>query len=572
MGYLPFYPGRLSRFQLIGSAVAGICGGQRFIFWGIMTSSNAGSRPLIQKLETTASEVQKTSPRVEIRIYNTLTRQKETFEPVVAGKVGIYLCGPTVYSASHIGHMVGPVIFDTIKRFLVYNDYVVSFVVNITDIDDKIINQAAKEGCGIEELSKRVTDDYQKHLKSLHVEVDHFPFATKYIDHMLRMIGTLIEKGHAYAAAGDVYFDVTSFADYGKLSNRRIDELMAGARKEVSDIKKNAADFALWKGAKPGEPAWPSPWGDGRPGWHIECSVMSSALLGETFDIHGGGLDLVFPHHEDEIAQSECCNGKTYAKYWLHNGLMQYTNESRKIGAREGDFASQEEGKMSKSKGNIRTLTDLFSQFPPETIRYFLLSTHYRSPINFSDERIQEVAGGLAKMHTLAERIERVLGESYYTMKAPTRRAELSWKADGPFLTEACEYRRRYLEYMDDDFNTGGAIAVVGELVTLLNRFAGEANLEATTAKPEDKEHFRKGVLILKELVSTLGLLLDAPKGADSGEDSLLPKVLELMIELRKEARQSKNFALSDRIRDGLAQVGITLQDGKEGTRWKIDG
>lgn len=540
-------------------------------FRDIMTSSNAGGRPLIQKLETAAAEADKTSPRAEIRIYNTLTRQKETFEPVVPGKVGIYLCGPTVYSASHIGHMVGPVIFDTIKRFLAFNDYAVSFVVNITDIDDKIINQAAKEGCGIEELSKRVTEDYQKHLKSLQVEVDHFPFATKYIDHMLKMIGTLIEKGHAYAADGDVYFDVTSFAGYGKLSNRRIEELMAGARKEVSDIKRNAADFALWKGAKPGEPSWPSPWGNGRPGWHIECSVMSSALLGETFDIHGGGLDLVFPHHEDEIAQSECCNGKTYAKYWLHNGLMQYTNETRKIGAREGDFASQEEGKMSKSKGNIRTLTDLFSKFSPETIRYFLLSTHYRSPINFSDERIQEVAGGLTKIHTLAELVARVLGESFYTLKAPTKRAPLAWEANSPFLTDVAEYRRRYLEYMDDDFNTGGAIAVVGELVTALNRFAGDKNLDASSAKAEDKEQFRKGTVVLKELVSILGLLLDAPKNAAAGDDGLLSKVLELMIELRKEARQSKNFALSDRIRDGLAQIGVTLQDGKEGTRWKLE-
>lgn len=540
-------------------------------FRDIMTSSNAGGRPLIQKLETSAAEADKTSPRAEIRIYNTLTRQKETFEPVIPGKVGIYLCGPTVYSASHIGHMVGPVIFDTIKRFLAFNDYAVSFVVNITDIDDKIINQAAKEGCGIEELSKRVTEDYQKHLKSLQVEVDHFPFATKYIDHMLKMIGTLIEKGHAYAADGDVYFDVTSFAGYGKLSNRRIEELMAGARKEVSDIKRNAADFALWKGAKPGEPSWPSPWGNGRPGWHIECSVMSSALLGETFDIHGGGLDLVFPHHEDEIAQSECCNGKTYAKYWLHNGLMQYTNETRKIGAREGDFASQEEGKMSKSKGNIRTLTDLFSKFSPETIRYFLLSTHYRSPINFSDERIQEVAGGLTKIHTLAELVARVLGESFYTLNAPTKRAPLAWEANSPFLTDVAEYRRRYLEYMDDDFNTGGAIAVVGELVTALNRFAGEKNLDASSAKAEDKDQFRKGAVVLKELVSILGLLLDAPKNAAAVDDGLLSKVLELMIELRKEARQSKNFALSDRIRDGLAQIGVTLQDGKEGTRWKIE-
>jgi cysteinyl-tRNA synthetase len=507
-----------------------------------------------------------------IKIYNTLTRQKEVFEPIQPGKVGIYLCGPTVYSKSHIGHMVGPVIFDTVKRYLAFNGFKVTFVVNITDIDDKIINQAKVENCSIEDLSRRITADYQKHLASLGVEVDHFPHATQYIQAMQKMIATLIEKGHAYPAQGDVYFDVTSFHEYGKLSNRRIDELLAGARKEVSDIKKSAADFALWKRAKPGEPAWESPWGPGRPGWHIECSVMSSELLGETFDIHGGGLDLVFPHHEDEIAQSECCSGQPYAKYWMHNGLMQYSNETRKIGARAGDFASQEEAKMSKSKGNVRTLDDLFAKYPPPLVRYFLLATHYRSPINFGDEPLDEVGTGYHRLVTFAELYGRVMGEDFFSLpKARSRSASTAAPSQDSLLSEVVQHRERFLEYMDDDFNTGGGVAVIGELVKLLNRFAADAKLEESSASGADKARFKQGAGVLRELTSLLGILLDPPTKAAANDDGTLAKVMDLMIALRQEARQRKDFALSDRIRDGLAAIGVTLQDGREGTRWKVD-
>jgi cysteinyl-tRNA synthetase len=507
-----------------------------------------------------------------IRVYNTLTRQKEDFVPIQPGRVGMYLCGPTVYAKSHIGHMVGPVIFDTVKRYLSFNGYQVTFVVNITDIDDKIINQAKIENCGIEELARRITKDYQSHLSSLGVEVDHFPLATQYIDAMQKMIATLIEKGHAYPVGGDVYFDVTSFNDYGKLSNRRIDELLAGARKEVSDIKRSAADFALWKGAKPGEPAWESPWGPGRPGWHIECSVMSSELLGETFDIHGGGLDLVFPHHEDEIAQSECCSGKTYAKYWMHNGLMQYSNETRKIGARAGDFASQEEAKMSKSKGNVRTLEDLFAKYPPPLVRYFLLATHYRSPINFGDEPLDEVGTGYHRLLTFADLYSRVIGRSYYLLpKASRRETSPLPPATDPLLKEVALHRLRFLEYMDDDFNTGGGVAVIGEIVKLLNRFAAERKLEEAVARPEDKAIFAAASATLRELTTLLGILLDPPQVTSSTDDATLGKVMDLLIALRQEARQQKNFPLSDRIRDGLAAIGITIQDGREGTRWKIE-
>ncbi|MGL5097234.1 MAG: cysteine--tRNA ligase, partial [Planctomycetia bacterium] len=259
-------------------------------------------------------------PTMALRLYNTLTREKTPFTPTVPGKVGMYVCGPTVYKYSHIGHLIGPVIFDALKRYLAYNGYAVTFVVNITDVDDKIIAQAAEEGCTIDELTARVTNDYFLHLNGLSVEVDQFPRATQYIGEMQAMIATLIDRGHAYPVDGDVYFDVVSFPEYGKLSNRKLEEMTAGVRVGANERKRHPADFAMWKGAKPGEPAWDSPWGPGRPGWHIECSAMATKLLGETFDIHGGGLDLYFPHHEDEIAQSECATGKPYARYWLHNG------------------------------------------------------------------------------------------------------------------------------------------------------------------------------------------------------------------------------------------------------------
>lgn len=507
-----------------------------------------------------------------VRIYNTLSRRKEPFEPVHPGRVGIYLCGPTVYSKSHIGHMVGPVIFDAIKRYLTYCGYQTTFVVNITDVDDKIIVQAAKEGCSIQELSRRVEADYRKHLASLHVQVDCFPRATEYIPQMQKMIERLIAKGHAYPAGGDVYFDVTSFAEYGKLSNRRIEELTAGVRKEVNDVKRNPADFALWKGAKPGEPSWESPWGPGRPGWHIECSAMSSELLGETFDIHGGGLDLVFPHHEDEIAQSECSSGRPYAKYWLHNGLMQYTNETRKIGAREGDYASQEQAKMSKSKGNVVGLDELFAKFPPELVRYFLLSTHYRSPINFSDERLVEVGAGYGRLRTFAERYQRIAGESFYGLEAPRRRGEPAWTGeDSSLRRDVLALRSRFLEYMDDDFNTGGAVAVVGELASRLNRFVSESGLDEGGGGPSGLEAFRRGAGVLRELTSVLGVLLDEAPPLDAGGDALVGGLMDLLIQLRQEARRRKDFALADRIRDGLAGVGVVLEDGREGTRWKVD-
>src|SRR6516162_7252521 len=327
-----------------------------------------------------------------LRVYNTLTRQKETFETVQAGKVGMYVCGPTVYKPSHLGHMVGPVIFDTVKRYLRYCSYDVTLVVNITDVDDKLIVEAAKQKTTVPELAERVTADYVRNLEKLNVTgIDKMPRATQHIGDIITMIQGLIDKKYAYAAGGDVYFDVLKDEDYGKLCNRDPEQLEAGARIEVSELKRNPGDFALWKAAKAGEPQWPSPWGPGRPGWHIECSAMSMKYLGKTFDIHGGGLDLQFPHHENELAQSESYTGQTFARYWMHNGLL-------KMGT----------AKMAGSVGNVINVVDLLAKHSPETVRFLLLSTHYRSPIEYSEERLHEIRRSLDGFYRFFERYARI--------------------------------------------------------------------------------------------------------------------------------------------------------------------
>src|SRR5262245_36942448 len=334
-----------------------------------------------------------------LRIYNTLTKQKENFDPVVPGKVGIYLCGPTVYKPSHIGHMVGPVIFDTVKRYLTYLGYQVTWVVNITDVDDKLIDRACKLGTGVKELAEKMTADYVDCLKKLNVTgIDHMPKATEHIGEMIDIMQGLIAKGYAYPAGGDVYFDITKDEDYGKLCHRDPEQMEAGSRVEVSEKKRNPGDFALWKAAKPGEPAWDSPWGRGRPGWHIECSAMSRALLGETFDIHGGGLDLVFPHHENELAQSECCHGKPMVKYWLHNGLLKKAEASGKIGGRTDREQPNSGGKMSRSAG-AGGLADVIAAQGGERIRFCLLRTHYRSTVLYGDDALAEAAGNLESFY-----------------------------------------------------------------------------------------------------------------------------------------------------------------------------
>jgi len=343
-----------------------------------------------------------------LRVYSTLTKSKEPFQTVRPGKVGIYLCGPTVYKPSHVGHMMGPVIFDAVKRYLSYSGFEVTWVVNVTDIDDKLIAESARRGMSMAALAEEMTADYLRNLEALGVDtIDHFPKATQYVPDIIEFTADLVRKGFAYASEGDVYFEVSKFSDYGKLSRRTLESMQLEGG-TTAERKRSAADFALWKSAKPGEPSWPSPWGPGRPGWHIECSVMSCRLLGETFDIHGGGLDLVFPHHENEIAQSESRHAKPMARYWLHNGLMQDSSEVGKVGGRhtrpaEGDLAAQEVGKISKSRGD-NPFRELLELFQPETIRFFLLATHYRRPIDFSEERIREVETGLSTFYRFFKR------------------------------------------------------------------------------------------------------------------------------------------------------------------------
>jgi cysteinyl-tRNA synthetase len=538
-----------------------------------------------------------------LRVYNTLTRKKEDFKPVHDGKVSIYLCGPTVYKPSHVGHMVGPVIFDTVKRYLAYLGYEVTFVVNITDIDDKIIKEAAAQKRDWKELAESVTADYLDHLKRLGVtSIDHFPRATDYVGEIQRIIGGLIDKGFAYPSGGDVYFDVTKDPDYGKLCNRDPEQLEAGARIEVSERKRNPGDFALWKGAKPGEPKWDSPWGPGRPGWHIECSAMSMKLLGQTLDIHGGGLDLQFPHHENELAQSESLTGETFARYWMHNGLM-----------KTGDQ------KMSKSAGNEIVVSKLLKpagQHEPETLRFLLLGTHYRSPIEYSEARLAEVKRSLERFYTFFDLYERLTGTSYYKIEAPakidapTRHGE--FRSDEKFLEKVAKkfreevgnLRERFLECMDDDFNTGGAVGVLFYLLNALNRFVETKNMKLVKDPPplgregfgfskqrldDAKENFphyvallTEGARTLKELSQLLGVFQEPP--AKGGDDKLVGGLMQLLLDVRNDLRaQAKKIAAKDDpvkkalfeqtdvIRKRLGELGVTLEDRPGSTGWRIE-
>jgi cysteinyl-tRNA synthetase len=512
-----------------------------------------------------------------IRVYNTLTKTKEPFEPVQPGKVGIYLCGPTVYKPSHIGHMVGPVIFDTVKRYLVYSGYDVTLVVNVTDVDDKLIAESTARGTSMAKLAEEMTADYMRNIAALGVDsIDQFPRCTENIDEIIRFTGELIERGFAYQSDGDVYFDVTKDQEYGKLSHRGV-ESMQGEGGSTAERKHNAADFALWKSAKPGEPSWPSPWAPGRPGWHIECSAMSRRLLGRTFDIHGGGLDLVFPHHENEIAQSECCHGQPMAKYWMHNGLMQASDEVGKVGGRhtrtaEGDIAAQQVHKISKSKGSA-PFHELLDEFAPETIRFFLLSTHYRRPIDYGPQRLQEVETGLETFYRFFKRYKLVTGESFYDLVPPSRRQEGDFDpGDDPLLGDVAERRRRFLEAMDDDFNTGGAIGDLFELVRRLNKFIDDEKLEKKEAQiPAKLVSLRRGTAVLRELGSVLGLFRQpSEEKGPAGDSDLVGKLVGLLIEVRAEARKKKDFATADRVRNALTEIGIILEDRPGGTDWSL--
>ena len=539
----------------------------------------------------TGSTTQHNSDTMNIRVYNTLSRKKELLQPVEAGKVGIYLCGPTVYKESHIGHMVGPVVFDTIKRYLTYCGLSVNWVVNITDVDDKLIAQSRERGIPMSQIATEMTMDYCANLLAMGVDqISSMPRATEHMGEIIEFIRDLVEKDFAYETDGDVFFDVSRDDQYGKLSNRSADS-QQGEGGDAAAKKRSPSDFALWKAAKPGEPSWDSPWGAGRPGWHIECSAMSRRLLGKTFDIHGGGLDLIFPHHENEIAQSECCHGRAMANIWMHNGLLR-AGEAGKVGGRaeregnesedgsssEPSVAEASNAKLSRSKG-AGGLHGLISRFGGERIRFFLLRTHYRSTIVFNDEGIEEAGSGLEKFYLFFERYQRISGEAFYLNSGSdsecrhlisTRETGNIDAGNDELLSEVATLRENFLSKMDDDFNSGAAVSDLFQLLSLLNKYADQQHLDDSKNASKELESFLRGVETLRELSSILGLFLKPVTNAGGGSDeSLVDDLMQLLIDLRTDARANKDFATADKIRDTVTQMGIAFEDGKDGTRWR---
>ncbi|WP_299027851.1 cysteine--tRNA ligase [uncultured Thermanaerothrix sp.] len=462
-----------------------------------------------------------------LRIYNTLTRKKEDFETLEPGNVRMYVCGPTVYDKAHIGHAMSALVFDIIRRYLEYRGYAVKFVMNYTDVDDKIIRRAQELGEDPFRLAERYIEDYRRNLEALNVKPATVnPRATQEIEPIIAMIQGLIEKGHAYVVDGDVYFRVTSDPDYGKLSGRRLEEMQAGARIEVDERKEHPMDFALWKAAKPGEPAWPSPWGMGRPGWHIECSAMNLHHLGEQIDIHGGGNDLIFPHHENEIAQSESLTGKPFVRYWVHNGMVQLGGE-----------------KMSKSLGNLITIEEFLAKHPADVLRMMVLNSNYRSPLVYTDEVVQQSERALERLRSaLRPALPGASGAPAATLEALQAQIEAT--------------RQGFIEAMDDDFNTAGALAALFELVRAINQARSEGATDEQLAPAQ---------AALRELTGVLGLTLAEPPAAPSAAEPFI----DLLVEVRNELRKQKLWALSDRIRDRLAELGVILEDAREGTTWR---
>ena len=459
-----------------------------------------------------------------MQIYNSQTRKKEEFVPLHPGKVGIYACGPTVYDYFHIGNARPFITFDVLRRYFEHRGYEVTFVQNFTDIDDKMIKRANREGITVKELGDRFIQEYYHDAQSLGIRpATVHPRATEHIGEIIHLVKTLEEKGYAYEVNGDVYFDTKKDMGYGKLSGQNLDDLEAGARIDVDEVKKNPADFALWKAQKPGEPAWPSPWGMGRPGWHIECSAMSMKYLGDTFDIHCGGKDLLFPHHENEVAQSECATGKPFARYWMHNGFINIDNE-----------------KMSKSLGNFFTVRDILKEYDPEDVRMFMLSAHYRSPINFSREMVAQAHASLQRLYTARENL------LFLKKNAPDKELTDGEKA---LLNRVKEYAARFDAAMDDDLNTADAIGAIFEIVKDANVTLNEQSAKAAV----------EGVLnTLLELTGVLGLLM---KAAEEG----LPAEIQQMADERAQARKEKNWKRSDELRDALAAAGYLVKDTPQG-------
>jgi cysteinyl-tRNA synthetase len=530
---------------------------------------------------------EKSHPDTTIRIYNTLSKVKEPFETIEPSKVGMYLCGPTVYAEAHIGHMVGPVIFDTVKRYLTYCGYEVTWVVNITDVDDKLINSAKARGISMFQLATQMTADYLSNLKSLGVDqIDHMPRATENMDEIIKFVQELVEQSFAYVSGGDVFFDVTRDPQYGRLSNRSIDA-QQGEGGEAAARKRSSGDFALWKSAKPNEPAWDSPWGKGRPGWHIECSAMSRRILGKTFDIHGGGLDLVFPHHENELAQSRCCHNAPMVKYWMHNGLMRASAATGKVGGKSDrnadtttttanattEPADDVAGKISRSKG-AGGLAQLIEKQTGERIRFFLLKSHYRSTTLFGDEPLAEAGTALETFYRLFDRYERIAGVSAYSIEYNKQRSEFAApQAKSDSISEVLRLRESFLAKMDDDFNTGGAVSDLFDISRCLNRLIESTGLEDSKKRtPENVAVLTEGVKILRELAAILGLFLKPCKQSlqsEGGSAEVVEGLMQLIIQIRADARTKKDFPTSDLVRNGLASLGITLQDGKDGTLWE---
>lgn len=463
-----------------------------------------------------------------IKVYNTMTRQKEDFVPITDGEVKMYVCGPTVYNYFHIGNARTFIVFDTIRKYFEYRGYKVKYIQNFTDIDDKMIKKANEEGTTVKAVAERYIEEYYKDADALNIErATKNPRATEYMNEIIKFVVDLVDKGFAYTVDGDVYFDTKMFKEYGKLSHQSLDDLEAGARIEVDDRKKDPMDFAVWKAQKPNEPAWESPWGMGRPGWHIECSTMASSILGDTIDIHGGGIDLVFPHHENEIAQSEARNGKPFSHYWMHAAFLNINNQ-----------------KMSKSLNNFLTAREVLEKYDSEVVRMFMLSGHYRNPVNFSVELLDQAASGLERLYNSINNLEHI--------KMVGSDGELT-DSDELLYNKFDEYRQKYIKVMDDDFNTADAISVIFDLVRDIN---------TSTSENSSKKIAKVSIELLRELGKPLGILQKSIKG--SLEDNI-----QKLIDDRQAARKSKNYALADKIRDELKDMGIILEDTKNGVKWK---
>ncbi len=466
-----------------------------------------------------------------MKIFNTLTRQKEEFIPIEEGKVRMYVCGPTVYNLIHIGNARPMIVFDTFRRYMEYKGYKVNYVSNFTDVDDKIIKKAIEEGVDAEEISGRYIAECKKDMEGMNImPATVHPLATQEIDGMIAMIQTLVEKGYAYAAKdGTVYYRTGKFASYGKLSHKNLDDLQAGHRdiQVTGELKEDPFDFVLWKPKKEGEPAWDSPWGQGRPGWHIECSVMSKKYLGETIDIHAGGEDLIFPHHENEIAQSEAASGKEFSRYWMHNGFLNINNQ-----------------KMSKSLGNFFTVREIAEKYDLQVLRFFMLSAHYRSPLNFSADLMEAAKNGLERICTAAEQLER--------LKSASTKEEMQEQEEALYAQSA-QFQDKFEAAMEDDCNTADAVSAVFELVKFINM---HVSAECS------REYLQKLYDRLDNLCGILGIHIHK-------EEQMLDAEIESLIEERQNARKNKDFARADQIREELLQKGILLKDTREGVTWK---